>query len=1024
MAADARDAFAQQFAALLGDSRLQAKQIVEWVNSSRPSGAMWSVTPGLLSAWKTGRNLPSEANKDGFFRAVRLLTEHARKRALRGHPVGKLLDEVAWTRMLELARAAPLADAAERDGIALYLKMLTKWMNSDPWPRDRRFDGPVLTPAVIERKLRVAVGTMPLKDFDADELIQKCHRLVVMGGPGSGKTWLAKRAVRRCAENALQALAAGATLDEIELPLYTTCSRLFGADGDIRQAIVSSALDQFVDIGGSQSGAALRSFFTERNRPTLLVIDSLDEAHGSSERLRQADTLPWRILLTGRPSSWRNQLTIDDTDESHRIGELQPLEYPDDVVPFIQNWFAERPRQGRDLAAQIARRPGLQQAATVPLILAFYCIIGDGGPLPEFRRDLYTRVLNRMLTGRWRDDRDRQPDVDICLRTLRTWAWSGASGNHSISGVGMWPDDVPTGPVRLSGADADALDHIATPVALPDVDTRETLRRFIHRSIREHLVAEQIASLPADQAVEVLLPHLWYDPDWEYTAPAAIAMHSQRDQVLRNLISRAAQSNQIPDDICVIDALWEFRRLLARIAVESQEADWSPRISQVIGDARVQLGQMISENRYKLRQSAPFADLVGAAHWKISNRQVRDSLLSLLAGQTDCWMAAKLAGGVMKFDPTEKDRHQAYDVLLGLLAKQADNPTSFIIVADLIDSLIHLNPSEEGKRRVREALLGLLAREGNGRMAAQLAGEITHLDATENDKHAARQAFLGLLALQNNGLAAKELASAVMHLDPTEENRRQAREALLDALARENDSPTTADLITKVVKLAMVEADMTQFRNTLLEMLTRDTGRWKTKRIVAAVVRLATTETDKSHVRETMLDLARETDSWRAREMMAGLTQLAVTEADKRRIRERVLEMLVHEANGVVASELVSELVKLEPSPKDERRACDLILRMLARESSSFVSCFLADGLVRLRPTPEDKRQARHALLKLMNDDADGFLDAALVHLDPTVHDLGPWHSWAVPPTTQLLIAARRNSPLPVWLAALPSLAE
>ena len=65
----------------------------------------------------------------------------------------------------------------------------------------------------------------------------------------------------------------------------------------------------------------------------------------------------------------------------------------------------------------------------------------------------------------------------------------------------------------------DALDHVATPLGPADVDTGKTLRRFIHRSIREHLVAEHVASLPVDEAVKVLLPHLWYDPDWEYAAP-------------------------------------------------------------------------------------------------------------------------------------------------------------------------------------------------------------------------------------------------------------------------------------------------------------------------------------------------------------------------------------------------------------------------------------------------------------------------------------------------------------------------
>ena len=364
-------------------------------------------------------------------------------------------------------------------------------------------------------------------------------------------------------------------------------------------------------------------FFAERNAPTLLVIDSLDEAHGPSERLRQAGTLPWRIVLTSRPSSWRNQLTINDTDESHRVGELQPLRYPGDVEPFIERWFAGRPERGNDLAAQIARRPGLQQAATVPLILAFYCIVGGTGPLPDFRRDLYTRVLNRMLTGRWRGDDDRQPDADTCLQTLRAWAWDGAASNHPVSGVGTWTDDIPAKRVRLGEADADALDHVATPLGPPDIDTGTTLRRFIHRSIREHLVAEHVASLPVDQAVKVLLPHLWYDPDWEYAAPAALAMHPQHDQLLRELICRAARSEQIPGDLSVIDAGWEFRGLLARVAAESSEADWSPEVAGMIGQARVELAR-----------SGRFDDLGGAAHWETSDRQAREALLGLLARET------------------------------------------------------------------------------------------------------------------------------------------------------------------------------------------------------------------------------------------------------------------------------------------------------------------------------------------------------------------------------------------------------
>jgi hypothetical protein len=156
-------------------------------------------------------------------------------------------------------------------------------------------------------------------------------------------------------------------------------------------------------------------------------------------------------------------------------------------------------------------------------------------------------------------------------------------------------------------------------------------------------VAEHIASLPLDQAVEVLLPHLWYDPDWEYAAPAALAMHPQHDQLLRDLICRAASSDQIPGDLSVIDAQWEFRGLLARVAAESSETDWSLGVAGMIGQARVELAG-----------SSRLSDLGGAGHWGTSDRRARDALLRLLAHETD-HAAARLAGLLAQLDPTVHD---------------------------------------------------------------------------------------------------------------------------------------------------------------------------------------------------------------------------------------------------------------------------------------------------------------------------------------------------------------------------------
>lgn len=162
------------------------------------------------------------------------------------------------------------------------------------------------------------------------------------------------------------------------------------------------------------------------------------------------------VVLTSRKSSWNQQLVINGINDSDQVGELQPLRYPNDVEPFIRRWFVDQPEWDEDLAAQIARRPSLQLAATVPLILAFYCLIGGQKPMPDFRRDVYTKVLKRLLTGRWRDNDDSRPDVDDCLQMLRAWAWSGVISSN-VSGIGTWADDVSTGRAGLGAAEMDAL---------------------------------------------------------------------------------------------------------------------------------------------------------------------------------------------------------------------------------------------------------------------------------------------------------------------------------------------------------------------------------------------------------------------------------------------------------------------------------------------------------------------------------------------------------------------------------------
>ena len=822
------------------------------------------------------------------------------------------------------AQQLPVVQQSLREDVAAYLRTLIGRLDEDPWPRDRQFEGPRLTPAVIERELQIAVGEgAGQQTANADDLAQRCQRLVILGGPGSGKTWLAKRTARRSAEAALAALAAGGALEEVELPLYTTCSGLLEARGDIRQAAVSSALDQLADLGGPWRKSPLWEFFANRDEPTLLVADSLDEANGADKRLQLADKLPWRIVITSRPGSWNRQLQIESRNGSHQVGRLEPLRYPEDVELVIRRWFAGRPERGDDLAGQLVQRPELQKLATVPLILAFYCILGGREPLPAFRHELYTRVVNRMLTGRWRGRDDLVPDeADACLQLLGTWAWSAAI-NHRLSGVATWSEEISVSSCGLGQASKDAIDHIALPLGAPDLDTRKVPRRFIHTSIREHLVAGHVATLSVEQAAEALFPHLWYDPQWEYAAPAAIAMHPQRDQLLRTLIRRAVRKRRLPANLSVIDAGWEFRSLLARVASETSQADWTPELAAVIGRCRVELAV-----------AGRLENPASAATWVTSNRQIRDTLLWQLTSQPGALVTWGMVSGLVKLSMTEHDRQQAFTALLTRVSEDRVWGAHA-----LVDGVVQLAVTADDKRQARAALLRSLNGQTWDTDALFLVDGLDQLGATADDKLRASRALLKILAnpraiIRGEGL----LLGYAVGLPETTDDKRQVREILIQMIT---DMAASLPLAS-----ARVQLDPS---------------------LVTGLVQLDPTAEERQKIIELLLGrLDRQTDPEGIRELVSGLTELGLTTEERRQVREVLLRMLATRTDSPLASGLAEALAWVDPTAEDKRQVRQALLGLLTTKTDPWKAHRLVDSLARVDPTAEDKRQVRHALLGLL----------------------------------------------------------
>jgi hypothetical protein len=382
--------------------------------------------------------------------------------------------------------------------------------------------------------------------------------------------------------------------DDLDIPLFLRFTALADHSGPIRSAIVHGALAQLP--GASEENQLWLSSYLAGRRQITVILDGLDEAPQiPADRIRLATMVPgWRCVMTTRRRSWRGQVPIRRDNPREEIFTLDPFTYPHDVTEFVASWFSENPEACGQLMDLIHTRNDIRDMATTPILCALVCLaFEDGGEISQSRRAILRVAIRRLLSGPWREPPDAVDRWGPLERQVRDWAFEAAH-EDPISGVGRWPAIVDVAPLdhSLVGSAREAISNVIPENGPADPIRATQPRRFIHRTIREHLVAEALAELPVDKTATLVHKHLWFDDDWKETAALAIAYHPQRESLLREVF-RLCGSDATEQGLAELEVNTEIRQLLCAVAAETSEGQW-PSLGSLIQLARVQAASILT----------------------------------------------------------------------------------------------------------------------------------------------------------------------------------------------------------------------------------------------------------------------------------------------------------------------------------------------------------------------------------------------------------------------------------------------
>ena len=781
------------------------------------------------------------------------------------------------------------------------------WTQGREWTQDRR-------PSQLERTLEIADEQRTMSPAEA---LEGVWLLTVLGGPGSGKTWLARRLAREAAETALDQLR-DPRVDpaSVELPLFTTVAEWIKRHETGFDGLVEAALPH-------ESQEKIRRLVLHPGARVLAVADSLDEgvsANSARTLLNSLTSTPGRrLVVTSRPEAWHSAVSGLRATQDTRVGTLTELRYPEDVHGYIKAWFTENPPTAQHLIRQLEERRELRATATSPLLLTFYCMLTEQEPdqeLPRRRRELYRTIIDLLLAGGWATT-EKPVDTDACRAILQQWAWDAVKDAVTPAGLGVWPETITTNctPLHVSAAMERALDNVAPKQEHPRssfYDHKQVERRFLHRTLWEYLVSEHLATFSATEAAEALLPHIWFDPDWRATLPMAIAAHKKRSKLVDRLwayhTDRPTPAQEVVND--------RLEELMLEVAPQTDPKDWNKASQARIRSLRENLAPhhpelITSSARWgdihhleRLLEALPttaprrilslvlaLATLEPNAEEGIEARRV---IITKLIHADDLHTAFDLVHAFLALKPSDKERLEAFRAIIAELELPEANPQ---VVSNMIGPLWALAQNTEEKAETRRAILRAKLSKADPQVVSNLIDALSALEPNAEEGAKARQAILAALP-NTTPRTIPDLVQVLLALEPNAEEGAKARQAILAALPKAGPQ-VVPNLITALSMLGSSTEERTEARQAILAALPNTTP-GTIPDLVHGLSILEPTNEEQSKARQTILAALLKATPEEINRLIRTLSEFQLDDAEWEQARQTIITALPHADSGTL----------------------------------------------------------------------------------------------------------------------------